>query len=410
MATTKYIVDNLPQQTIDGNIAINGNITVTGASNGTATYKALLTQTGSITGTSLINDFNYSLIVGETYTIGLYQNGDDFSNIADVQSGGTLNFNYTGTAPGGASGSFNNVTGITNGPGDGAVFDVYWEGETYNSVSVVSSGVDYVVGDTITILGTSVNGTTPENDITITITSLDPTETGCVFIATGQIPSVWDNSSELVSNGGLIVDVLENNLGYDIEWFHEQGEFSGVYIGINANTGPVYNSFNRNTTHINMGVQTFYNGPFTYDIFGGVSLGFLSNKDDVFFISVFDREIFEPVNDALYYQPFELTVKQDSNTTPIETFGLNVSNFPYSNISVRLFAGSNEIQEIYGNSIAVNNINELVTQLNSSSTFNFLGTYSVNVGVENSIKLTMPTNLKNQFSPNNILTFEVFND
>ena len=74
--STKYIVNNVSGQTITGGLKING----------IANYKALLTQTGPITGTSL-NDFNYGLIIGETYTINIYENGDDFSNIADVQSG-----------------------------------------------------------------------------------------------------------------------------------------------------------------------------------------------------------------------------------------------------------------------------------------------------------------------------------
>jgi len=406
--STKYIVNNVSGQTITGNLTINGNLSVTGVStSGLATYKALLTQTGPITGTSLVNDFNYSLIIGETYTVNLYQSGDDFSNIADMESGGVLGISYSGTSP--ADGSFSGLTGTTNGFGSGATFDVsITSGITSTTCTLPGQG--YQEGNTITILGTDISGSTPANDITITVTSLTPNSTGSVFVATGQTPSIWDNSSELISNGDLVVDVLENNLGYDIEWYYSPGEFSGVYIGINATTGPLYNSFNRNTTYVNVGARTFYNGPFTYDIYGGVSYGFIGNKDDAFFVGVFDTEILAPVDDALYYQPFELIVKQDTDTTPIQTYGENVSNFPYSNVSVRVFAGIDSIQSFYGDSVTVNNINELVTQLNLDSALNFLGTYSVNEGVEDGIILTMATKLKNQFSPNNTLTFEVFND
>jgi len=85
---TKYIVNNLSGQTITGNLTINGNITVTGtsSSNNTATYKALMSQTGSLTGTSLTNFYD-KLIIGETYTITNYVEDADFSNVADVQSG-----------------------------------------------------------------------------------------------------------------------------------------------------------------------------------------------------------------------------------------------------------------------------------------------------------------------------------
>jgi hypothetical protein len=40
---TKYIVDNLTGQTITGDITINGNLTFTGTSNNSGTYRALLT-------------------------------------------------------------------------------------------------------------------------------------------------------------------------------------------------------------------------------------------------------------------------------------------------------------------------------------------------------------------------------
>jgi len=85
---TKYIVNNVTGQTISGDLNITGNL----RSNDTGTYKALLTETGSLTGTTL-NDFNYGLIIGETYTITSYQSDDDFSNIANVVSG---NINETG--------------------------------------------------------------------------------------------------------------------------------------------------------------------------------------------------------------------------------------------------------------------------------------------------------------------------
>ena len=96
---TKYIVDNLSGQTINGDITINGNLNVTRTTSGLVTYKALLTQLGVQSGTNL-NDFNEGLVIGETYTILDYQSGDDFSNIADIQSGGILNFDYVGTAIG----------------------------------------------------------------------------------------------------------------------------------------------------------------------------------------------------------------------------------------------------------------------------------------------------------------------
>jgi hypothetical protein len=403
---TKYIVNDLTGQTITGNLTINGNIIVTGTSNSNSVYRALLTQTGSITGTSL-SDFDYGLIVGETYTITDYVSDDDFSNIANVQSGGTLIFDYVGTSIG--YGGVNGVTGTTSGLGSGATFNVYWCGTTYNSVTVVSSGVDYVVGDTITILGTSVSGSTPANDITITITDLTPTETGCVFIATGQTPNYWGEDSELVSDGGLIVDVLENTLGYELFWIQSPFGGDGNYIAVNSATTVIYNSFNRDKVEIITPFKyPFYNGGPSFTPFIVPSIASFINKDSFISIDVYDF-MGGQSNDLLYYTPIEIKINQDP-LTPVIVYGLNVSSFPYGNISIDVIAGENYVQTFYGDYVLVNNIDELVIALNNDTTINYLGTFSVNESVENGIILTTTERIKNQFSPNNTLTFEAFDD
>jgi hypothetical protein len=405
---TKYIVNDLTGQTITGNLTINGNIIVTGSSNNGGVYRALLTQTGPIAGTNL-DDFNYGLIVGETYTITDYLSNDDFSNIANVQSGGTIIFDYVGTAPGVGYGAFNGVTGTTSGLGSGATFDVYWCGATYNEVTVASSGVDYVVGDTITILGTSVSGSTPANDITITITDLTPTETGCVFIATGQTPNYWGEGSELISNGGLIVDVLENTLGYDLIWVQSPFGGDGFYVAVNSTTPVIYNSFNRDKVEIITPFKyPFYNGGPSFPPFIVPAISSFISKDDFIYIDVYDF-MGGQSNDLLYYTPIEIKINQDP-LTPVIVYGLNISSFPYGNISIDVIAGENYVQTFYGDYVLVNNINELVIALNNDTTINYLGTFSVNEGVENGIILTTTERIKNQFSPNNELTFEAFND
>ena len=402
MAKTKYIVDNVANQTISGNVTINGNLNVTGTTSGLATYKALLTQLGVETGTNL-NDFNGGLIIGETYTILDYQSGDDFSNIADVQSGGILNIDYVGTGPGIYT-YFNGLTGTTSGLGSGASFDVYICGTTYNSITVVTSGVDYVVGDTITILGTELSGSTPANDITITVNGFNPNQTGCVFIATGEAPANWDNGSTLESSGNLVVTVLENNLGYDIEWVTDFMS-PGFYLGFNKTTGPLYNTFNRNSTFIKGGNQIPFFGPFLLDTF---ILPFNFNeKDDGILIGVFDLSGPTPVSDSLYYFPIEIQIKQDTDTTPIVINGTVVDAFPINYTSIDLRCNGNYIQSIYGEG-TVNDMLELITYLNSEPDMSYLGTYS-DAG-DGSVNLEMPTNLVNQFCSNGTLTFEIFND
>jgi hypothetical protein len=319
--TTKYIINNLSDQTIDGDITINGNLSVTGVTTGSLkTYKALLTQTGSQTGTTL-NDFNDGLIIGETYTITDYIGGDDFSNVANVTSG---------------------------------------------------------------VINT----------------------TGCEFIATGETPTNWNNDSTLVSSGNLAVTVLENNLGYDIEWVNDFEFQPGFYLGFNSTTGPLYNNFNRNTTFVLGGGTTSpLFGPFLLETFTA-PINF-NEKDDSIVVAVFDLDVFEPVSDSLYYFPVEIQIKQDLNTTPIVISGTVESSFPITLTSIDLRCNENYIQALYGDG-TVNDMSELITYLNSETNTSYLGTYS-DAG-DGFVDLEMSTNLVNQFCSSGTLTFEVFND
>jgi hypothetical protein len=399
---TKYIVNDLTGQTITGNLTINGNLIVTGTTSGLLTYKALLTQLGVQSGTDL-NDFNDGLIIGETYTITDYISDDDFSNIADVQSGGTLTFDYVGTAINGY-GVFSGVTGTTTGLGSGATFDVYWCGTTYISINVVTNGGGYVVGDTITILGTELSGSTPANDITITVTEVNPNQTGCVFIATGEAPANWDNGSTLESSGNLVVTVLENNLGFDIEWITDIIS-PGFYLGFNKTTGPLYNTFNRNSTFLQGRNQIPFFSPTLTDTF---ILPFNFNeKDDGILVAVFDLSGPTPIADSLYYFPIEIQILQDTDTTPIVINGTVESSFPINYTSIDLRCNGNYIQTLYGEG-TVNDMSELIIYLNSAPNISYLGTYS-DAG-DGFVNLEMPTNLVNQFCSNGTLTFEVFND
>jgi hypothetical protein len=406
---TKYIVNNLSGQTIDGDITINGNLSVTGVTTGSlSTYKALLTQLGSQTGTTLggFGGLNDGLIIGETYTITDYVSDDDFSNIANVISGGVLTYSYSGTSVTGLTSTYTSG-GDTSGEGSGVEFEIYINNDVYESISIVTIGYGYASGDTITILGTNVGGISPDNDITITVDSVttnNPNVTGCAFIATGEIPTNWSNGSTLVSSGNLVVTVLENNLGFDIEWV---GEFfgPGVYFGYNSITGPLYNTFNRNTTFVlGGGNPNPYYGPNLLETFiGPVSL---SEKDDAIIVAVFDTVILESVPDSLYYFPIEIQ-QQNTDTTPIVISGTVEASFPITFTSIDLRCNGNYIQSLYGDG-TVNDMSELITYLNSLPNTSYLGTYS-DAG-DGFVNLEMTTNLVNQFCSSGTLTFEVFND
>jgi hypothetical protein len=68
--------------------------------------------------------------------------------------------------------TYSNVTAQTvSGSGNGATFNVSTSGVNY-SASVISSGTDYAVGDSLRILGTLVGGTAPTNNITLRVVSI----------------------------------------------------------------------------------------------------------------------------------------------------------------------------------------------------------------------------------------------
>jgi hypothetical protein len=315
--TTKYIVNNLTGQTISGDLTITGNL----KSNNTGVYRALLTETGSITGTS-INSFNQGLIVGETYTITSYQTDDDFSNIANIVSG---NIN----------------------------------------------------------------------------------ETGCVFIATGETPNRWFSNSELVSEGNLIVDELENTLGFPIYWVANPLGGAGYYFAINNDYGPVMNTFARRKTSVyaSLGGAGFGSYNFIQATAGVASIG---NKDDVVYLQVYNLELDELVSNSLYYTPVQITIEQDLDTTQVDIYG-TADSFPFQNVAYTIQCGDYQLNTFYcDNTRTVNDMIDLINLLNSDANTNGLGVFST--GGDGGIKLTIAENLKNQLCPDSELTFFVFND
>jgi len=62
--------------------------------------------------------------------------------------------------------TYQNVTGLTGGSGDGAAFDVTKTDGVYSVVLdslAASAGTGYVAGDTITLAGTALGGTSTNN-------------------------------------------------------------------------------------------------------------------------------------------------------------------------------------------------------------------------------------------------------
>ena len=72
--------------------------------------------------------------------------------------------------------SFVQETGTASASGTGAAFDISYTNTSYSVVG--GGGNGYVIGETITILGTSLGGATPANDLVITVVSLYTGPTG----------------------------------------------------------------------------------------------------------------------------------------------------------------------------------------------------------------------------------------
>jgi len=146
----------------------------------------------NITGASYIvsggGGTNY--LVGETVTVagnasnfgGATPANDVVNTIATVDAAGAiLTYTTAGTAFNGrTAGSM----GTTIRQGSGAVFTIELSDTEYTDISIQTIGADYALGQQLVIPGTSLYGTSPANDATVTITSVSSVVQGYVSGAT----------------------------------------------------------------------------------------------------------------------------------------------------------------------------------------------------------------------------------
>jgi hypothetical protein len=96
--STKYIVNNVSGQTINGDLTINGNMVITGTTN-TRPYKvytALLTQSGGDNDAEVTSG---DLTIGVTYRINVDGTDADFTNVGAPNNNLDTSFVATGTTP-----------------------------------------------------------------------------------------------------------------------------------------------------------------------------------------------------------------------------------------------------------------------------------------------------------------------
>jgi len=89
---------------------------------------------------------------------------------------------WTDIAFGDGYSTYTGLSGTTSGSGNLATFDVSRRNGVY-SVTINSPGVLYAVGDTVTILGASLGGTTPTNNLTITVSTVSGVSGGITSVS-----------------------------------------------------------------------------------------------------------------------------------------------------------------------------------------------------------------------------------
>jgi hypothetical protein len=132
--------------------------------------------------------------------------------------------------------------------GTGGAFTLYFSAVTgaYNYGNVYSSGQDYVAGDVVTILGTRfAGGTTPVNDITVTINSVSSGAIDNNFSVSGAHTSthllIQTNASVDFNNTGTTFSIKQNLGGEAFIW---TPDFSSAIGGNNTDwfSGVTWNS------------------------------------------------------------------------------------------------------------------------------------------------------------------------
>lgn len=185
-------------------------------------------------------------VTGSTYGVTINPRGTDYEvgdtlTVAGANIGGTtpannlvitvngiepttgeiLNFGWTGTALNAddAQGAVGDVL-----VGSGAIFTVGLNAGVY-SVTVTNGGTDYGVGQQLLVLGTSLIGASPANDLTITISTTNGFTTGVITAVT--------RTGTAAQEGGPFTDAFgsnQQNTGFDARFSVTRG--SSLYSAI----------------------------------------------------------------------------------------------------------------------------------------------------------------------------------
>jgi hypothetical protein len=208
---------------------------------------------GSGTGASFFIERNNT---GEISTVSIVSGGSGYSVgnqlvIPGSLIGGGGNIQTiigTGTTVGTAA-TYSGLTGTTNGSGIGAEFTIGRNGDgNIILFDVETPGFRYEVGDTITILGSTVGGVDVTDDITLTVTGIGDEDQ--IIISVSQVASAtelsvssildWYNQQTIDLNGSSIFwrSIAEKPTTTDYV-LQRNGKNDGIHIVVIDDAGTV---------------------------------------------------------------------------------------------------------------------------------------------------------------------------
>jgi len=169
-------------------------------------------------------DLSQDYIVGDVIKItgdkltpfGVTPENDITIEVTAVGTGGGITgVNFSGTAPD-AQESYVNPPFTYTGLGSGLNFAVERNGSIYN-VILTDGGINFQATETITVAGTDLDGTSPANDLTITIDAVDASGTITDFTLSGtavNTETFVDVSGDNVVGTGATFNITISNESY----------------------------------------------------------------------------------------------------------------------------------------------------------------------------------------------------
>ena len=184
------------------------------------------------------NEVTVSNIAGIVENLAV-DRGDGFAIYVSSIAGNTLTFSDNFTEPViGNRTDYTNLTGTNDASeGENAKFDISFATDssfTYVVDAIANDGGEnYAVGDRIIIPGTSLGGTSPENDALITVTEISNSADSIVAVEISG--THFNNDIYLPAQSAVFQGGNGEEASFDVSF--ENGSFTSVAVGTEAGTG-----------------------------------------------------------------------------------------------------------------------------------------------------------------------------